>query len=741
MGIFSSKKVVYVASVAYNMAGPLTDRLSVLKSTVSRHVLLGEKKISLGRRMIDTQLSGPTMDQRAWFRWAKTHYELGEVSGHLENKQMIDGAVVAPFITVPSGYWLTIDSAFIDSGDITYWAEQHILATRGEDFETDWIADYNETTGEMQIQYEDLSTETISVPGFSRTANYVVAYYTQGDTGVDPEDGNPLVFLYRIGDGNATLDALYVSGSSNAEFFPAIPLRINNKPISHADFEDEYPLIEKAYKRAFGGKLVELLDSIEDNENIDDVDHATVVFGVEITTQEKCGLRYLYQFFKSLIPGQANTPLQFATHMKELGSFCTNVATIDDWLTDNLGGTTPAVVGYKGPPGTSTLKVSGTDPLMAHHDIRLSWITIDEEFHSGLGKVGVKRGDLWFEDRPTLNISGQPKRIGSPDSGITTYVGAYKLPYSRLFWQTGDDTYKVLHLFGMVHQNFVYGSKAVELSTSDALSGDDEEGFIVPLHYPTLAKMPLVQSNQLALSNRHVVFNCYQIVKIRWYERGIFKILISVVLSIVMSFIFPGAVGLLGTALQVGTFLGFNGMTAIIVGAAVNALASMVLMTIIEKAAIAIFGEAWGRLIGQIVAFITVQAVHNFAMGAGFTVDWGQLMRMENLMKLLNSATQGVSGWIQGEMVGIQDDMTQAQKDFKSDWEDLEKKAFDALGAGGGVIDPLMFTQSQSRFLDLESRDAFLQRTLMTGTDLIDLSMTMIEDFAELNLTVDTENI
>ena len=83
----------------------------------------------------------------------------------------------------------------------------------------------------------------------------------------------------------------------------------------------------------------------------------------------------------------------------------------------------------------------------------------------------------------------------------------------------------------------------------------------------------------------------------------------------------------------------------------------------------------------------------------------------------------------------------QQKASSRSDWEKLQKEAFDILGAGGGAIDPLMFTQSQSRFLTTESRDAFLQRTLMTGSDLIDLSMSMIEDYVDINTSTDVETI
>ena len=724
MGLFSSKKVVYVASVAYNMAGPVTDRLSVLKSTVSRHILLGEKKVSFGQRFIDTQLNGPTIDQRQWFRWTQNHYEIGQVTGQLSNQQALSSAAVEPHLDPPTGYYYVVNEAFIDTGDIQYFAERYMCNNHPTLFDTNWNVDYIPSTGSMLIQFEDLTSVTVSVPGFSTRAFYVVATLNMIPDGQPPTtSGERKVFIYKIGTGNATLDALHIPDTGENEFFPVIPLRIVNKPISHLDFDDHYEAVAKAYKKAMGGSIEDVLTQIEENENIDDVDYATVMFGVELTTQEKCGLRYIYQFFSDLRAKQKVTPAGFYSWAGMAGPV--------------PGGT---VLEHRPTPTLTTIKTTGSEAagsITSHIDNRLTWITIDESLHTGVGKVGAKRGDLWFVSQADIRVRGPLYYDDDLHDYVELFWASYELPYARLFWQIDSNNYKVLHIYGMVHRNYVYGGKAVELSTKKALTGDDEEGFIVPLHYPTLRKLPLILSNQLALSNRHIIFNCYQVVKIRWYQRGIFKVLISIVLGIIMAFVFPGSIGLLGTALNVGTSLGFTGLTAIIIGATVNALASIVLMSVIEKAAIGIFGEELGGLLGQIFSFFAFQFVQGWATGVPFTVDWGSLMRIDNLMKLLSTGIDAVSAWINGEMVKIQGAMEDAAEKYQDDWKDLEKKALDLLGAGGGVIDPLMFTETQSRFHMAESRDAFLQRTLMTGTDLIDLSISMIEDYVDLNLTLD----
>lgn len=721
MGLFSDRNVIQVASVAYNMAGDITDRVSVLKSTVSRHVLLGERKVGLGERVVDVQLNGPTMDQRAWFRWAKNHYGIGVVAGRLGFDDDVDEALVAPHVPVPSGYTALVDEAEVRAADITIWAEQWILDNRPADIGTDWIVDLTPSST-MIIQFEDLTSVSVPVTTWARSGIYVVAYYRLLEIGQPESTAVSKIYIYKVGSGNAALDALYVPASPQQDFFPAIPLRINNLPIDHSSFDAHFPIIARAYKKATGEKIDKILESIEDNPNIGDVDYATLVFGVELNTKEKCGLRYLYEFFKSLIPIQRLTVTSFQSY---LGRSIPNYPAAGGFTLD-----------YRRAPSFSTIRVNGTNSFMAHNDIRLNWVFIDETIHAGLGKPGAKVGDLWIESRPNISVLGDDS-----DTSIfgLIFKAPYSLPHCRLFHQTGPSSFQVLDIYGMIHQNFVYGGVAVRLTTRDALTNIDEDGFVVPLHYPTLRKMPLVLANQLALSNRHVIFNCYNVVKVRWYQRGIFKILIGILISIAVAFIFPGSVGLFGTALQVGTQAGLTGVSAIIFGATVNAIAAIVLVTVLEKSGAAIFGEEFGAFFAQLVTFLAFQAIGSWASGAGFALDWGSLFRIDNLMGLLNSALDAVSKWINGEIQGIQGEIGDAVDQYKRDADALNKQAFDLLGAGGGAIDPLMFTQALSRFYPAESRDAFLQRTLMTGSDLIDLSYSMIEDFVELNLKLDNK--
>src|SRR5690606_2483021 len=109
--------------------------------------------------------------------------------------------------------------------------------------------------------------------------------------------------------------------------------------------------------------------------------------------------------------------------------------------------------------------------------------------------------------------------------------------------------------------------------------------------------------------------------KQRWYERGIFKILFAIVIAIASVLFTGGAgIGLLGAHLSVGVSLGFSGMTAAIVGSVVNALAAMVLTTLIEKVATEL--GVLGQIIGSIFMMFVGNMISSIQRTGTMALDW-----------------------------------------------------------------------------------------------------------------------
>jgi hypothetical protein len=287
---------------------------------------------------------------------------------------------------------------------------------------------------------------------------------------------------------------------------------------------------------------------------------------------------------------------------------------------------------------------------------------------------------------------------------------------------------------GLTHKNLIYNNKAVTLTSDQALDDPDDSGFFLPLVYSTLGNLPLVSQNQVCLESTLLVFNCFEVVKQKWYQTWIFK-LVLVVVSIGIGVMTGGAglagtMGLLGTNAAVGAAIGLSGIAGAIAGAVVNAVATMILTHLISVGATKLLGEKWGAIVGSILAVVAGMGLSGMNAG-GF--QWNSLLRADNLMKLTEAGIGGYQKALAGETQSIYADMQALQQSYEARSSEIERLSQEMLGSASG-FNPLQMTQLLQT--SAESSDSFLSRTLMTGSDIAQLTQEMISDFASQTLTL-----
>lgn len=717
MGLFSTKKKVYVSSVVYNMAGAEEERADYLKTTVTNGVLFPQivKDESMGAHIVDSLFNGPHMQQRQFQRWSANNFPIGTPTANIVRSQSTGAIDFTPHIPVPPGSTAEVLSATAEAADFFYWAEQYILEFNPSAWADAWTSDYDSGANQITIEYPLGPDDVFTPAGYDRTAYYIYVRYTLVTPQVFPAPDlrEPRIWIYKVGDGITELDNSVDTNFVAPEFYPFIPVRINNVPIDDPYYTTTEPIYEdckKAYRRATGftNRIDGLLASIEDNPQIDDIDYCYMVYGVPMNTKENAGKLYLYEFFKQLIPYQAWGRLD-----------------LENWISEGVTAAEPAA---------NTIRIHSAEAVTASYDMRIHWVTMDETVHFGQGKPEALPGECWVE-------------IGTATEFVSEVIeGTYEpseLDHITFFHQIDKDRYRKLQIWGLVHENYVYDGKAVRLTASEALAEVDESGFIIPMHVPTIRELSLVNATRVASSNVLLVFNCYEVVKTRWYQRGIFKIIVAIamiIITVVLTLYFGPAglaasTGLLGTNLAVGTALGFTGLTAAIVGAVVNALAAMLLTIAITQGATALFGEKFGAIIGAIASIIAMNAIIGFQMTGSLAINWGDMMSAQNLLKLTEAVNTGIQGYVRGEIGEMQEELKGIIKNFESEMGDIEKRTAELLGYSGALINPLMFTEAQDTSMArIESRSSFLDRTLLTGTDIAEISMGMIKEFPRLTL-------
>ena len=546
------------------------------------------------------------------------------------------------------------------------------------------------------------------------------------------------LWIYRIGSGIAELDNLLNVVSDYGQFFPMIPFRLDNKFLSEiSGMSDELALAKKAFKKAFGGKYDDILEQLAESKDLKDMDYIYAVFGTSLNAIDRSARRYMYVFFQRLMGDQiggANSAAQFAADMQ---AYVTAYNAWLAWKQRNSGGHNEPINNGPAPVIPPKPYLPSNEIIIKsaniNYDIRLLWNFITEHEGTGLGKVGARFNDLWFEYRGESVIE-DPIYTGNDNDG-SGVISDNTLKYEtvRLYWQYAENKYRYMDLSGLVHKNYVYKGKSVTITAKEALDDGDESGFIVPLHYATFRAARLVDSTQMSSASVYLVFNCYEKVKQKWWQTGFFKIIFVVVIAIVsVAFTGGAGLGLLGSNLAVGSALGLTGISAAIAGSIANALAALVLTTVLSKITENL--GIIGAIIGAVISMAISGAMMSLQNGGGFNFNFAELMKAENILKLIDAAGQGYQAYVRGSITDMQNNLVKIQEQTNAELKRVREAFFDQFGYGGGQIDPMMFIGSSP--VIAESRDTFLARTLMTGSDVADMSHEMLNSYVELTQTL-----
>lgn len=570
--------------------------------------------------------------------------------------------------------------------------------------------------------------------------------------------GPEQVFIYQVGTGNTVLDDLVgdvdISGLQQ-EFYPFMPLRIKNVSLKDPMYDSItgnglYDEMAKAYKRGFGYKksISSLIDTVEDNESIDDIDYAYLCFGVSLNVKEEACRRYVFNFFERLLPFQQGGSGSAMTNFQaEVAAYNAALADLRAWETEVANASNGGIYSDIPPrPQLPALPVPPSNTIRLNEaelgfDIRLVWVHAQIDQFTGqfdidpviAGSQPAKKDDIVF--RNGSDFTWQRRESYNTRNGEQERLVTNTIPSMQIYWQTSDNTYRVMTIWGLVHYNYVYGGKAVVITSKEALEDNEESGFLVPLHYPTMLEMGIVDYTQMSTSNAFILFNSYTITKQRWYQRGIFKILLVILVIIVSVIVSPGAFaaggGVLGGNVAIGTALGLTGTAAIVAGVVANYIASIIIAEVLKVVGTALFGEKWGALFA---------AIAGFALGAA--ISGTKLFSAEGLLGLGNAIANGYAGWVQGDIAEMQGDL-EADRNAYEERMDYINDLISDLGGGNGLnFNPIFLTErsgngrgSGGSYLP-ETADEYIRRTTMTGSDIVELTHSMVYDYVDVAKTL-----
>lgn len=581
-------------------------------------------------------------------------------------------------------------------------------------------------------------------------------------------------YMYKIGsDTESTLEELVSDVTLDSPFYPIVPMRVWGRDMtddSHTD-TDLYKTSKKLLKK-LGVDIDDVADTINDNESIDDIDFAYIVFGVNLNTTLDTGKVYIYYFLKYLQSIQTYTEADWKAWLNNYETYKTEYAAAAENETV-----------YLGEPGTNSItyqtdeeKASALEGVNAYYQSVIEWQFINSETITGTISDGASKGDI------SISYEASDDYSISYTTNASESV-AYEVDNSTMtvLYQISATQYEKITVVGFYHKNYVYHGKYVGTSVADAFADEDDtgdSGFLLPLNYTVLENMNLVDFTQLTYAATHIVFSSYQVVKKKWYQTGVFKVVI-IVASVVITYFFPPA-GIAAMGAAIATAVGVSLAVGLLIAALGSAIASMIIATILNKVSTKVFGDGvLGQMIGSLITIITMYyagsglsnltqtttstastattttidgvTTTSTSIGTAATSTTFTLPEFENMASVLtalnltsvsgvtslaSSAQQLFNAYTAGETYDIQ----QASEALTTKYNKLQKQikeASDELDWGTVNINPAWLTNTS---YSNESVDSFLSRTTMTGSDVIDVTLGVIHDFVDLNNQLDSYN-
>ncbi|UYE90224.1 hypothetical protein A5gp_00026 [Alteromonas phage vB_AemP_PT15-A5] len=719
MGLFSSKTVVQVAASVTPLVTdrPNLARLGVLKA------IFGNTDIT--STMLTTMLAGYNIEPNRIYNFAKDtdNYFLGlpastkpepepkldaveEIILALENATVADLSIDSVAYRTPttsdrSNYLLQEVSEYDPANEwytslpnlpegyvaIVNSVTETELNPPGQRDEFDWL-DPNEFHYSYSITRFDpndrANTEedvTLALATGDLPTTHVndwgsrcyVAKYTVRKAGFYNEER---IFVYDPYTDLYPELAIFPDLVLEGEYMPIVPLRLNK------EFITEDSTINTHYARNIADidRMLELLtldredlqENLATNPDIDDIQASYITFSIpigvdfDLNSVEKQGtLEYLERYFYYLLTQQkvdkeaylADTDLYNAISVRDGG--------LNTYLHWNY------IEVYDGTYDPESLKY------------RLEWEIETEDINAA-----------WFQF------------TFYNDDGLRLEVHDHK-----------TQTCKVIHVRGLYHISDIYKGKQEVTRIVDAFHPVEDKranGFFIPLNYNILRQLPNAKQTAVALDSLSLVNYAVQKTKVKWYERGAFAILVTIIIVVIAvitqnyALLASGAI----TASQVAILI----LQSLLVSVITGALLKPILQVLID-----IFGIEFVAVIAAVLAVL------GFVDASGIADLSSTLPSAEVLLQASTQLSTAVTDAIGQEIVTLQEDYMDFLKEVQSVQDEIDE-ILETFNANSFMSDLVMQTKTY------ESPEQFFRRTNTIDIGL--MSLDTIEYFYDNALNI-----
>ena len=467
-----------------------------------------------------------------------------------------------------------------------------------------------------------------------------------------PENGVKKLWTYNVADG--TYPSLNpVQGTTiDSPFFPMIAIREDNQDLTSAAYQGTQQYItSKALLDKMDLDIDEIAKSINLNPDVEEIDHAYLIYGIDLNSPHPIAQKYLIDFF---------------TYVESISIYNTTTFT-----------SLPSI--------NNLIIESGALKL----EIRYNYITVTT--HTGsIGRVGTVSSQA--NVLPKAQVAVGTSSSGNSDIDHIVY-GEYEDSYMMFKQQLTDTTYKEVKVHGLVHVNHVYEEYTIETALSDSIL-EDNNAFIIPLNYGLIVNYNLKDLNALVVDCVNILFNSISITKLKWYQTNLFEM---VLYAGAVYFGQPQIAGL-GVAAASG-----------LAGLLKKLLIQLLIQTITKAALKFVFSKTNNSFIKALVVIAAYFITREISVISGVSY----LPFSKDLLQTVLATVGGYTSNIQDEIEDLQGEFADFKNKTKEQDSALAI-AHDLLDVAG-FVNPFLFIDQKPYFNPNESPEDFYNRTIPQG--------------------------
>lgn len=400
-------------------------------------------------------------------------------------------------------------------------------------------------------------------------------------------------WMYRLGAGTyPTLDKLTTEPPKvNGTFFPFAYFRYDKKS-EIADTTTATYKTSKKLVKYLGMDYDAIAEAIDENPDIKDIQQAMLIMAVPANSKNPLERRYLFDFFDNLF-------------YKQDRQYATPVVSSTNWLLNGQGDRSAIVIQDK------RFKMQLRDGGV-----------FKRRTVGSIGKIGTHDS----------GVSTEPRTIETINS-VTDEIIKHTINVQYHFYrkQISETLYDEILITGLQVQYFVYGEYAT--------TGDETDDILlIPLDHSITENYSIKDRELLYARSMHYVFNSLQIIKLKWYQTGIFKA-IMMIITVVITVWTWGAASPMMAAFTAATGIAITGFLAVL------------LFKIVAGLVVGMVFKLFVKIVGIDLAFLV--AIMAAAYGLYSAIETGSFTGApfaSELMQLSNGLVGGISGHVQDLM-------------------------------------------------------------------------------------------